>query len=194
MEYVLLLVVVVGLILGLFVNFNEAFARYARNYFGDYLSCLIETGELPRLGGDTDGVCDSLYRPFTFTAGRPPIPEGPGSSSSRGNRDGSNSRSTPIEQSGGERVSDSDSAGGGGGRARIANAQGRIGGGGGGGSSGSRRFRAQTDDPYTGSNKVSTAQGDVLDGELGGRERKIKGSQALGAFPDDGADKRGKKL
>jgi hypothetical protein len=47
LEYVLVLFVSVTLILGLLYQFNSAFKAYASNLFGNYIACLIETGELP---------------------------------------------------------------------------------------------------------------------------------------------------
>lgn len=71
-EYILLLVVILTIV-GLVRQFNDSFRNYAQNYFENYLTCLIEAGELPRLGydGDTNTVCDDEYVPFTPLQGRP---------------------------------------------------------------------------------------------------------------------------
>jgi hypothetical protein len=71
-EYLLVLVVTVGIILGAIMQFNSAFKSWAQAYFGDYLTCLFETGELPIIDGTPgdSGVCNSLFQPFSFTAGR----------------------------------------------------------------------------------------------------------------------------
>lgn len=50
-EYVLLLGLTVAIIFGVVLQFNNAFKVWADNYFGEYLTCLLETGELPSLGG-----------------------------------------------------------------------------------------------------------------------------------------------
>lgn len=50
-EYVLLLGLTVAIVLGIILQFNNAFKVFANNYFGDYLTCLLETGALPTLGG-----------------------------------------------------------------------------------------------------------------------------------------------
>lgn len=71
-EYILVLIVVVAVILGGLRQFNEAFRDWADNYFGEYLSCLLETGELPALGGAA-GECNQVFEPFTLPNGRPPI-------------------------------------------------------------------------------------------------------------------------
>lgn len=58
MEYVLLLGLTVAIVLGIILQFNNAFKVFANNYFGDYLTCLLETGTLPSLGGGAvSGEC-----------------------------------------------------------------------------------------------------------------------------------------
>lgn len=71
-EYVLVLVVVVGMILGGLYQLNSAFRVWADSYFGDYLACLLETGELPTLGGGgtASGECNQFYKPFSLADGR----------------------------------------------------------------------------------------------------------------------------
>jgi hypothetical protein len=72
-EYVLVLVVAVSIILGGIYQLNSAFKVWANNYFGNYLACLLETGELPSLGGanTTGGLCNSQFKPFSLADGRP---------------------------------------------------------------------------------------------------------------------------
>lgn len=73
-EYLLVLVVVTSIIIGLIYQFNTAFRDYAKNYFGDYLACLLETGELPTIGGGGgNGLCNESFKPFTWAGGRSPI-------------------------------------------------------------------------------------------------------------------------
>ena len=50
-EYLLILILVVSIILGILYQFNDAFKKFINGYFGDYIACLLETGELPSLGG-----------------------------------------------------------------------------------------------------------------------------------------------
>ncbi len=70
-EYILVLVIAVGLILGLLYQFDDAFRVYAQNYFGDYLACLLETGELPNLGStNSQGTCGALFQPFDINNGQ----------------------------------------------------------------------------------------------------------------------------
>ena len=96
-EYILILVVTVGIILGVVLQFNKAFETFANNYFGNYLSCLLETGELPSLGlngSDNVGICNQEFQPFSFSAGRPPVSESrlkrtsPRTGSSQGHSEG----------------------------------------------------------------------------------------------------------
>lgn len=72
-EYILVLVVVVAIILGGVYQLNSAFKVWANNYFGEYLACLLETGELPSIGGTPgdSGICNSLFQPFELALGRP---------------------------------------------------------------------------------------------------------------------------
>ena len=71
-EYLLVLVVTVSILLGAIYQFNSAFKSWAQSYFGDYLTCLFETGELPIIDGTPgdSGECNSLFKPFSFTGGR----------------------------------------------------------------------------------------------------------------------------
>lgn len=73
LEYILILFVSVALILGLIFEFSSAFKVWANNYFGDYLTCLLETGELPSIGGSPgdSGTCNQFFQPFSLKNGRP---------------------------------------------------------------------------------------------------------------------------
>lgn len=90
LEYILTLVVSIALVLGITYQFNDAFKVWANNYFGDYLSCLLESGELPTIGGNGGGsaVCDQLFQNFSLANGRPAKPSAPGGSSSGGSSSG----------------------------------------------------------------------------------------------------------
>lgn len=140
-EYILILVVVVGLALGVVYQFNSAFKSYLQNYFGEYVACLLETGELPLIDaapGDT-GVCSQLFKPFTLADGKPLI--APGSST---NPNGSDGKGTGSRETG--RGGNSGTNGG--------NFSGSSRFGGGGGSSGSGGFSKKGDGKegaYTGS-------------------------------------------
>jgi hypothetical protein len=77
-EYILVLVVTVGLVLGGLYQLNTAFKKWAEAYFGDYLACLLETGELPTIGGNPgdSGICNEFFKPFTLSDGRPLLQKG----------------------------------------------------------------------------------------------------------------------
>lgn len=96
----LILICVVALILAAMFQFNDAIKVWANNYFGDYLTCLLETGELPSIGGapGDSGVCNQYFKPFSLKDGRPfktSTPNDPknsqasNNSSARGNREAS---------------------------------------------------------------------------------------------------------
>lgn len=72
-EYILLLVIAITLVFGVVYQFNDAFRVWADNYFGEYLTCLLETGELPAIGG-TGGAastCADQFKNFSLADGRP---------------------------------------------------------------------------------------------------------------------------
>jgi hypothetical protein len=71
-EFILILVIVSGIALGIVYQFNDAFGKFVGSYIGEYLACLIESGELPSLGGKQAGACESLYEEFSLANGRPP--------------------------------------------------------------------------------------------------------------------------
>jgi hypothetical protein len=89
-EYVLLLVVIVGLLLGSAKIF-QTIDKGMQKYIGDYFVCLMEYGELPTLGiGDADlkkhvsgsgRKCDNQFEAFTFENGRPATAGGGGNGS-----------------------------------------------------------------------------------------------------------------
>jgi hypothetical protein len=85
-EYVLILLIVVAVILGGLTQVNKGFRDWLGSYFGDYWTCLIESGELPNVGGapsavdatgESQGQCNALYQNFSVQNGVPPAP-GPG--------------------------------------------------------------------------------------------------------------------
>jgi hypothetical protein len=97
----------------------KPFQAFLKSYMGDYISCLLETGELPSLGNpDTQNIldeagCDAEYQPASVAGGRP--------SRSKG----STSANSVAQKSSSSVSGDSDGSGG-------------SGGGGGGGTSSSR--------------------------------------------------------
>ncbi len=98
-EYILVLVVVVTIALGVMYQLNDAMKKYVQSYFGDYVACLLETGELPSLGGSggiSADTCNAEYEAFSLQKGRPLKESGDsdGSSSSSANGSGRNSSSS----------------------------------------------------------------------------------------------------
>ncbi len=71
-EYILILVVTCVLILVGLYSLNSAFKKWANNYFGNYIACLLESGELPNIsgGGGDGGICNDIFQPFSLAEGR----------------------------------------------------------------------------------------------------------------------------
>lgn len=167
-EYIMILVVSIALILGAVYQMNSAFKVWAKSYFGDYVSCLLETGELPALGG-TGGAstgCNAIFKPFSLADGRPAIGEPIGSGNDSSGKDksdksgaadssGANSNYTKVSAPGSSRFG-SDSFG-----------AGRTGAGGDGAGSAAKKPR----NVYTGSTE------DSLSGALGGQSRNSASSR-----------------
>ncbi|WP_413585781.1 hypothetical protein [Bdellovibrio sp. HCB274] len=56
-EYVLILIITVSLILMLISQIFKPFQGFVKSFMGDYMACLLETGELPALGSDSGLEC-----------------------------------------------------------------------------------------------------------------------------------------
>ena len=67
LEYVLVLVVVVGILSGMLYQFNKSFRDFAQSYFA-YIGCLLETGELPASIGGGANECSKPNLNFTAQA------------------------------------------------------------------------------------------------------------------------------
>jgi hypothetical protein len=100
-EYVLVLVVSVALVAALAYQIFRPMRSFIQDYMGSYISCLLETGELPSLGNETsktaleDAGCNAKFQPATLANGRPPVDAGSSasdkSSSSKGGSDSESS-------------------------------------------------------------------------------------------------------
>jgi hypothetical protein len=94
-EYILVLTITVFLIGTFLYQFSTAFRKYANNFFGEYVACLLETGELP---GQAKGECKDLMNPFNLADGKTAtgkdIAGTGGVGSGQGGGSGSNSSST----------------------------------------------------------------------------------------------------
>lgn len=92
-EYILIAALAVAIFLGLMSQFYKPFGRFSGNLMGNYLSCLLDVGELPALGGTApNSVCKLEYQ-----KGTPPVAGPPGSGPPPGSSQ-SNSNSTQNEQ------------------------------------------------------------------------------------------------
>lgn len=94
-EYILLIVIILSVALAVSSALFKPFEKWARNYIGEYIYCLLDEAELPTLGGDgTVSECSSQFESYSFAEGRPPKSGGGGSedgdsssSSDKGSRD-----------------------------------------------------------------------------------------------------------
>ncbi len=109
LEYILVLVVTVSIILGTLYQFSDAFKEFLDGYFGDYIACLLETGELPSLGGQGPNQSECVMPNFSLDAGDAlqSSSDGSSDSGSRGGRSSSNRNSSTT----GSEDSSSDSSG-----------------------------------------------------------------------------------
>jgi hypothetical protein len=90
LEYILVLFITVSIILGIMYQFNDSFKQYIDTFFGDYIACLLETGELPALGGQGANQGECSKPEFDIAAGSPLVASRSGGDGSSG---GSTSRS-----------------------------------------------------------------------------------------------------
>lgn len=109
-EYILLIIIVMAVMFGAVYQISTAFQSFAKGYFGDYLTCLLEAGELPSLGDGT-GLCSGSYAPFSLANGRPYIGvKGPSGNGGAGG-DGSSENDRNIAGSGDGASSSNEGAG-----------------------------------------------------------------------------------
>lgn len=64
-EYVLVLIVSVSLILALSTMIFKPFQKFVQSIMGDYVACLLETGELPTLGADNGAQENECRKKFS---------------------------------------------------------------------------------------------------------------------------------
>ena len=131
-EYVLLLVVIVGMALGAKTAFGHL-NDFMGKYMGEYIVCLMEYGELPSLEvadssqknhiGSTGKSCDQQFAGFTFVNGRPAtggggsgggtgVSSGSGGNGNSNSTSGNKNSSTNASNSGNGKKSSSDSGSG----------------------------------------------------------------------------------
>lgn len=126
------MVVVFSILFGSLYQFNDAFEKFTRNYFGEYLQCLIESGELPALGYQgEEGICETEFQAFSLANGRPPVDQGgSGVGGGSGASGSSNSNRNSASNSGEAPLVRSSGAGADGGSPRAGSVSAQAGGGG----------------------------------------------------------------
>ncbi len=103
MEYILLLVITVSIILSLTNQFFRPFGQFLNSYMGEYVSCLLETGEFPSAGNSaTKSECDFKFKAATLGKGREPIAGSGNSSKFEGWKEGGGSGSDSSAGSAGQ--------------------------------------------------------------------------------------------
>lgn len=106
-EYVLLLIVTVSILLALIYQIFKPMQAFVKSYMGDYVQCLLETGELPSLGNEAsaallaDEGCDSKFDAATLAGGRPPKSNSSAGSTQSSSNQGASSESDSGEGGGG---------------------------------------------------------------------------------------------
>ena len=203
-EYVLLLVITVGIILGLMNQFYKPFNAYLKNYMGAYVQCLLDVGELPALGWDsTEGVCNSEFEPLS-TNGRPPI-----SANTRTPPNPNDDRKDPAA-----RANSANDSGSGSGR-KSPGSRTLVGGSGSSGTDGAgagqekvqkipveledtRYFRVGQVGPNESQSRAKRVRAVGIEGLIGSEKDKLDREQVrikrLGAFEDMGAEGKPKKM
>lgn len=82
-EYILIMMIVVLISVGLLYQFNRSVRDYINVFFGEYISCLIASGQLPSLGSGESTDCEIP----SFSFNNSDDMEGDGSSSSSASSD-----------------------------------------------------------------------------------------------------------
>jgi cobalamin biosynthesis Mg chelatase CobN len=104
-EYVLILVVTVSLVIGLGTQIFKPLQGFLKSYMGDYVACLLETGELPSLGSQDakaalqDQGCNAQFAAASIGSGRPPKASSNSSSSSSESKSASSGSSSSSSDS-----------------------------------------------------------------------------------------------
>lgn len=107
-EYLLMIVVTVVLVVGLTIAFFAPLQNFLAALNRTYIRCLLETGELPRVGTESTGICDAEIPKFQAKNmdGSTPNPkdknkDGSGGSENNNGESSSADGSTGTEVSGG---------------------------------------------------------------------------------------------
>jgi hypothetical protein len=205
-EYMLILICIVAIIFGITFQFNNAFKVWANNYFGDYLTCILETGDLPSIGGTPgdSAICNQFFKPFSLADGRPfknTIPNQPGATPppsatppSHGERE---SKPKQARRSSGGGQNGGGGGNSGGGSKANALVQTKPDTAGGSGSHNTGNMTASGGGYGTSGGRRSSASGKELDGRGGGINNKENANNrgyASGTARDDGSNGRPRRL
>ena len=66
-EYILILMTVVLISIGLLYQFNKSVRDYITVFFGEYIACLVASGQLPSLGSEDNTGCTKPSFSFNST-------------------------------------------------------------------------------------------------------------------------------
>ena len=117
LEYILILIVSLLLILGILYQFSSAFRTYVVGYFGEYVACLLEVGDLPGVGSECAVPAFDLKGGKKYARTGPTNGSSSNSSSSSSSSTSSSSSSSAAGGSGSSKNGSSSSSSGGGGQA-----------------------------------------------------------------------------
>ncbi len=193
-EFVLLMIIVVAVILGAVYQLNDAFKNYLDQYFGNYLVCLIETGELPTIGGG-GGESQCTKNAFSLSSGSPAAGEAIDGEGSGGDGAGSGgdgdatSRANRRRRSVGRGNAEASGRGGGNGFGRVKSQTIST------GASGSSSEESSDTDVYTGSTAASSSSGRIarIQPKKGGRMSSFGYVDEYGDDDDDDKKKTKEK-
>lgn len=116
-ETVLVTIISVSMITFFVATAYKPMGKFFTNYLGDYLGCLLDSGELPAKGsygggGASASVCDAQFQPFTVAQGRPPLNNGGSGSNFMSNSNSRGSSGAGAGKSAQSGAGDSQSSGG----------------------------------------------------------------------------------
>lgn len=112
LEFVLILVVTVGIVLLISDRLVKPAGQFAKVVMGEYLGCLLDKGVLPKLGSEDDSCADS----FKLAGTNPYAAAGGGKAAGKSSSSGGDEQKKPSEMS---EMSDSRSGNSGGGGMRT---------------------------------------------------------------------------
>lgn len=105
-EYLFLAVLTLAVLTVLSAQVYRPLGSFVENYMGSYLQCLLDVGELPKLGSNNQAsvsVCEEEYKPFSLASGRAPKDNRNSNGSGDGNENSSknnNARNQSINTNG----------------------------------------------------------------------------------------------